>query len=132
VLTSTSFASLPQAYRAPTGGGTDVMVVVTSGSRSLTWQQQSLYDYFTDFVGIPHVDYATCSPKAKGATWTTTKAKSATMNGGVTFPGLSVSAQSGFGTSQEMAFHFNVSGYICGDSKDGPANASVLDARVKQ
>jgi hypothetical protein len=61
--------------------------------------------------------------------WDTGSATAATLGGGVQFPGLNLSTQTGFGSSQDMTFHFNVAGKICGNSAEGPLQSSRVDTR---
>ena len=64
-----------------------------------------------------------------GATWNTGNARNLTRSAGVSFPGISLTAQSGYGSSVDMRFNFTVSGYICGNSSLGPDSSSLVSAR---
>jgi hypothetical protein len=95
-----------------------------------TWWQYSLYDMLTDFSYSGHVNYATCSPRSAGTAWATSTAKNTTWSAGVSFPGIGASAQSGYGTSQQMTYHFTSSGSICGNSTSGPLSSSQVSAHA--
>jgi hypothetical protein len=95
-----------------------------------TWEQYEMYDYFTDFQQVAHANAGTyCSNKLAGNTWDTETATAATLGGGVKFPTINLSSQTGFGDSQDMKFTFNVAGKICGNNVNGPLHATRVDAR---
>jgi len=89
----------------------------------------SFYDLLTDDgAPAPMTWLSNCTPHRAGTEWTTGSATSATVSGGVTLGPLNVSAQAGFGTSVELAFHFNRAGEICGNNSQGPAHSSLVEA----
>jgi hypothetical protein len=94
------------------------------------WKPYSLYDFLTDWSYSGHVNYSNCSAKAAGNTWYTTNATDATYAVGVSLPGIGLSAQSGYGTSQRLVYNFHVPGQICGDYFEGPAKSSLVSARL--
>lgn len=95
------------------------------------WVQYSMADWFTDpGHHVTHKNFATCYSHAKDYEFNTENASQVTQSTGVSFPGLSVSARSGFSKSQNIYFHFLVAGHLCGNSKDGPLNSSQLSAKV--
>lgn len=95
------------------------------------WLPYSVADLITDITYAPHVNYsASCYARVPGATWTTESARNATWSSGVSFPGISVSAQSGYGTSQKMSFNFTSNGRICGNNAQGPVSSSQVSARA--
>jgi len=94
------------------------------------WKQYSMYDWLTDFAQVAHVNTGNnCSPKSAGSDWNTGSAKNVTYGAGVDLPAINVSAQSGYGSSQDMTFKFNVAGKICGNNSQGPIHSSQVDAR---
>lgn len=94
------------------------------------WKPYSLYDFLTDWSYAGHVNYSHCSPKAAGNDWFTSTAADATYSAGVSFPGLSLSAQSGYSSSQRLDYNFNVAGMICGSNIQGPAQSSLVSAHL--
>ncbi|GAB3243394.1 hypothetical protein [Nocardioides dilutus] len=102
--------------------------IVACGDK--TWEQYEMYDYFTDFQQVAHANAGPyCSNKLAGNTWDTETATAATLGGGVKFPTINLSSQTGYGDSQDMKFTFNVAGKICGNNVNGPLHASRVDAR---
>lgn len=93
------------------------------------YKQYSYYDFLTDIFNPGHNDFSTCSVKKAGITWGTSTADNKTWSTGVSFPGIAVSAQSGYGSSTELSFDFTVKGYICGNSTSGPASSSQVSAK---
>jgi alkyl sulfatase BDS1-like metallo-beta-lactamase superfamily hydrolase len=64
------------------------------------------------------------------SSWSTGSARNATWSTGVSFPGLAVSAQSGYGSSRKMTYKFASSGRICGNNSSGPLQSSQVSARA--
>jgi hypothetical protein len=69
-----------------------------------------------------------CGSHDAGTTWSTQNATNGTINPGVSLGVINVSAQSGYGKSVELDFHFNKAGEICGNSVAGPVNSSFVEA----
>lgn len=94
----------------------------------------SVFDYLTadwTYAGIvKRSDRRQCSRHTAGQTWRTTDARNVTYRAGVDIGPFSVSAQSGYGTSEELAYHFKRSGWVCGDSLEGPIHSAVLDTQA--
>lgn len=103
----------------------------TFGCSQTKWRVYNGFDVLTEFTRATHVEFnASCTARLRGATWATQSATAKTISGGVSFPGWSVSAQSGFGKSQKVTFNFNSAGVVCGNSDLGPLQSSRIDARV--
>lgn len=90
----------------------------------------SFYDLLTsnDVGKAPMVFYFNCGAHDPPASWSTQKATSATIEFGVSLGPISVSAQSGFGTSVELTYTYHVNGEVCGNNPDGPVNSSRVEA----
>jgi len=98
---------------------------------SLTyWKPYSIADLLTVYTYAGHVDYATCYPHGKGSAWTTLTATNATFAYGVALTGISLSAQSGYGTSVLLTYNFNVAGQMCGSTVNGPTDSPLVSARL--
>lgn len=97
---------------------------------STYWKPYSFYDLLTVYSYAGHVDYINCSPHAKGASWTSSNATNATFAYGVALAGISLSAQSGYGTSAQLTYNFNVAGQMCGSLVAGPASSPLVSAHL--
>jgi hypothetical protein len=69
-----------------------------------------------------------CDTKGPGDTWSTTTARNATIGGGVSLGPINVSAQSGFSTSVQLVYTFQINGEVCGNNWMGPEQSSVVEA----
>jgi hypothetical protein len=94
------------------------------------WRPYSLYDFITDLSPLPHANFAYCQYHASGYSFATSSATNVTYSAGVTLPGLSLSAQSGYGTSQRLTYSFHTAGYLCGNAQSGPASSSQVSAHA--
>ena len=75
------------------------------------WKQYSMYDWFTDFAQVAHVNTGNdCGAKAAGSTWDTESATSSTISNGVDIGPISLSAQSGYGASQDLQVRVQLQG----------------------
>ena len=72
--------------------------------------------------------YYNCASHASGTVWNTGSAKTVTYGTGVTLSIISLSAQSGYSTSVNLQCKFNKAGEICGNSTQGPAESSAVEA----
>ncbi|HEX3932739.1 MAG TPA: hypothetical protein VHW64_18730 [Nocardioides sp.] len=63
---------------------------------------------------------ASCGNHKPNDTWDTTSATAATFDGGVDLGPVSVSAQSGYKSSENLHYQFNTYGEVCGNSDKGP------------
>lgn len=90
----------------------------------------SIFDLLTSDYGgkTPMTWLFNCDGHNPGTQWSTSNATSATFGGGVSLGPISVSAQSGYGTSVKLTFHYHVAGEICGNNPDGPAQSSRVEA----
>ena len=89
------------------------------------------YDLMTNdytYTGIVH--YAYCSTKVAGTSWSTGSAKDASFSGGVSVGPISLSAQSGYGSSQDITYTYAHSGHICGNNSAGPLSSSLVDSQA--
>ena len=68
-----------------------------------------------------------CGVKRKGDSWDTGSARAATFGAGVDLPVVDVSAQTGFGTSENVHFTFLRKGEVVGNATDGPVHSSVVE-----
>jgi hypothetical protein len=69
-----------------------------------------------------------CGVKLKGDTWDTGSATSTTFGTGVDIGPVSLSAQSGFGTSENIHYTFLKKGEMAGNSGLGPVQSSKVEA----
>jgi hypothetical protein len=91
----------------------------------------NFYDILSnDGVNVAHAWYFNCTHHAVTGTWNTGSATEATIGAGVTLPGVTVSAQSGFSGSVDIGFKFNVPGEVCGNNSLGPLSSSVVEADI--
>jgi hypothetical protein len=89
----------------------------------------SIFDLLTlDGGPAPMKWFFVCGQHPAGQPWSTGNATDATIGGGVSLGPINVSAQSGFGTSVELTYNFHVRGEVCGNSPDGPAQSSIVEA----
>lgn len=90
----------------------------------------SFYDLLTsEYGGKTNMTWLfNCDGHDAGTQWHTQDATSATFGGGVSLGPINVSAQSGYGTSVELTFTYRIAGEVCGNSADGPANSSRVEA----
>jgi hypothetical protein len=132
-ITKTSTASVSVSYSGP--HTTYNRVNYRSYSNSCTGRQTkspySFYDMLTDDgSAVSMVSYIYCGHHPAGAVWSTGTAKSATFGAGVSVSGVSLSAQSGYSSSVDLTYTFNVKGEVCGNNQAGPLYSSRVQADI--
>jgi hypothetical protein len=107
-----------------------VRTLVTAPTGLVAYARQySWYAALSDFDRASHVNDSYCRQRFASSYWETGTARNTTRSAGVSFPGIGLSAQSGYGSSVDMRFNFSVSGYICGNSSLGPDSSSLVSAK---
>lgn len=71
---------------------------------------------------------ASCGNHSAGTNWNTSDATAITFAGGVDLGVVNVSAQSGYKTSENLHYHFNTDGEVCGNNVEGPLSSSGVEA----
>lgn len=69
-----------------------------------------------------------CGEKAKGDTWNTEQATATTFSAGLDIGPISVSAQTGYGTDENVHYKFLQHGSIRGTSSSGIVNSGSIDS----
>ncbi len=129
-FTASSSASQSNVVDAAVSNSINYRTVDISCASYSYWKPYSVYGLLSGFDYAGHVDFSTCISASPGYQWTTSGATNATWSVGVAFPGLSVSAQAGYGTSVAMTYNSNVSGHLCGSSSQGPAASAQVSAKL--
>ena len=88
----------------------------------------SYYDMLSadwTYTGVHYQSH--CTAKSPGLTVTMSTSKSATIGGGVSAWGASLSAQSGWNREQSLTYRFTAKSWFCGNSVNGPLQSSVVE-----
>jgi hypothetical protein len=89
----------------------------------------SFYDILTaDGRPIGTVWFDHCGNHAKNSDWDTGTASNKTYGAGADLGVINVSAHSGYSSSLNLHYTFNVKGEVCGNSSNGPAQSSLVEA----
>jgi hypothetical protein len=94
-------------------------------------QPTSYYDLLTsDFTNTGTVRFKNCAAHPAGTKWSTGNAKNVSYAAGVDIGPISLSAQSGYQSSQDIEYNFTQSGWICGTSASGPGHSKQVDSQA--
>lgn len=95
------------------------------------WRPSSFYAILPsgEFVSASHSNYGYCNKYVNGDTPYKQSVKNITYSTGVSFPGGSVSAQSGWNTATKMKFVVTATSAICGSTSSGWANSPAASSR---
>lgn len=77
-----------------------------------------------------HYFYASCSPHKAGSSWWAGDEKNATWSTGFGAGPVSVSAQSGYGTSAHYGFDIKRLSRVCGDNANGPLHPPSVEVHA--
>jgi hypothetical protein len=89
----------------------------------------SFYDILTnDGSTVSETWFYNCGTHKAGDTWDSGTATNITYGAGVTLTVANLSAQSGYASSLNVHYKFNVNGEVCGNSTSGPLYSSRVEA----
>jgi hypothetical protein len=71
---------------------------------------------------------ASCGNHSTSTNWNSAGATAMTFAGGVDLGVVSVSAQSGYKNSENLHYHFNQDGEVCGNNVEGSLSSSAVEA----
>lgn len=77
-----------------------------------------------------HTNYTTCATGHAGHSYWRSSSKNGQFSGGVELPGANLSAQSGYSSSQEVAYQFTKQGKLCGSGGKPWGSAPRMSART--
>ena len=86
------------------------------------WAPAGTYALLYPTLGWPHSSHpiwSSCAVYGSGAVMTKNQGTNSTIAGGVGFGPISLSAQAGWTTSIDEAFHFTQTSYLCGNTSAG-------------
>jgi hypothetical protein len=95
------------------------------------WAPGGTYALMYPILGWPHSSHpiwGSCAVYGNGAVMTKTQGTNSTISGGVAFGPISLSAQAGWNTSIDEAFHFTQTSYLCGSSGAGWVSSPQAEA----
>lgn len=93
-----------------------------------TWRPESVNAILSGATLVGRTDYGYCTTLTSGKYWKD-KGRNSTVSGGVKFPNISLSAQSGWSSGTRIAWVFNAKGRLCGSSNLGWASSAWAGAR---
>jgi hypothetical protein len=95
------------------------------------WAPGGTYALMYPILGWSHSSHpiwGSCVVYGNGAVMTKTQGTNSTINGGVGFGPISLSAQAGWNTSIDEAFHFTQTSYLCGSTGAGWVSSPQAEA----
>lgn len=102
----------------PTWPGLPFDTTVVWVTRSQTVKPTDVTKFHSNQSKIPPVKWdATCQKKVPGSHVTFNESKSLTEEKGISFPGVALSAQSGFTSKTKIAYHIDKTSWMCSPKK---------------